>query len=153
MPTYKTQCQTCQTVTDRRLSYQDYDAVKSGSNKLTCENLACLGPVALQFDPSAVSFVLKDGVSGGWVSKAGKENAYRAKRRQVMGQRERDHVRPNTLQPNFQGQAAGTWAEARDAAYQSTYDKVKSEHGVKDAAIAASESAKTYDRFVKQEAP
>jgi len=149
MPMYRTQCGKCQKVEERRLTFQQYDAVKEGS-ALACSD-ACQGRVDLVFEPTNVNFVLKDGESGGWVSKAGKENQYRAKRRTVMAQRERDHVRPNKLQPNFQGQAAATWADAKDAAYQSTYDKVKSERGVKDAATAASESAKTYDRYVKQE--
>lgn len=152
MPMYTTQCQTCQKVSDRKLSFSAYDAVKAGQQALACSELTCSGSLSLVFDPSAVSFVLKDGESGGFVSKAMKENAYRKKRRQVMAQRERDHVRPNQLQPNYQGQTAGSWSEARDAAYQSTYDRLKGEHGSKDAAAAASESAKTYDRFVKQEA-
>ena len=148
MPTYQIHCQACQISTDRRLSFQEYDDVKAGKLTLSC---SCGGQPSLEFVPSDVSFVLKDGESGGWVSKATKENAYRAKRRNVMSQRERDHVRPNTLQPNFQGKPAASWADAKDAAYQSTYDKVKGEHGAKDAAVAASESAKTYDRYVKQE--
>lgn len=152
MPTYKTQCQACQRIADKRLSFTEYDAVKAGEQALACLTLTCSGNLALVFDPSAVSFVLKDGESGGFVSKAMRENAYRAKRRQTMAQRERDHVRPNQLQPNFQGQETGSWAEAKDAAYQSTYARLKGEHGDKDAAAAASESAKTYDRFVKQEA-
>lgn len=149
MPMYATQCSACQKASDRKLSFQQYDALKSGTEKLACE---CGGQATLVFDPSAVSFVLKDGESGGWVSKAGKENAYRAKRRNVMAQKERDHVRPTRLQPNFQGKPAASWSDAKDAAYQSTYDKVKREHGDKDAAVAAKESAKTYDRFIKQEA-
>ena len=151
MPMYSTQCSTCQQTATRKLSFQDYNAVQAGTNTLACLDQVCKGSAALVFDPSAVSFVLKDGESGGFTSKALKENSYRAKRRTVMAQRERDHVRPNKLQPNFQGKLASSWADAKDAAYQSTYDTVKSEHGSKDAAVAASESAKTYDRYVKQE--
>lgn len=149
MPMYRTQCGKCQKVEERRLTFQQYDAVKEGT-ALACSG-ECEGQVGLVFDPTDVSFVLKDGESGGFTSKALKENSYRAKRRTVMAQRERDHVRPNKLQPNFQGKPAASWADAKDAAYQSTYDKVKGEHGAKDAAVAASESAKTYDRYVKQE--
>lgn len=149
---YSTECQTCHKTEIRKLTFDEYDAVKAGTQQLACAELTCAGPVALVFDPANVSFVLGDGQSGGFVSKAMKENAYRKKRRQVMAQRERDHVRPNKLQPNFQGQATGSWAEARDAAYQSTYNRVSGEHGAKDAARVATESAKTYDRLVKQEA-
>lgn len=150
MPVYSTQCEECQKQQDRKLSFADYDAIKAGSQTLSC---SCGGLVALEFTPGAVSFVLKDGESGGWVSKAGKENRYRSKRGQVMAQRERDHVRPNRLQPNYNGQIAESWGEARDAAYQSTYAKVKSEHGAIAASKAATESARTYDTHVKQEAP
>lgn len=149
MPTYNTQCQSCLVNSQHRLTFDLYDQVKSGAHSLSC---SCGGTVELVFEPSDVSFVLKDGVSGGWVSKATKENAYRSRRNKVMAQRERDHVRPNRLQPNFNGKEAGSWADARDAAYQSTYERVKGEHGSKDAARAATESAKTYNRFVKQEA-
>ena len=149
MHVYGTQCVKCQKTEERRLTFQQYDAVKDGE-ALICSD-ECQGPVGLVFDPKDVSFVLKDGESGGFTSKAIKENAYRAKRRTLMAQRERDHVRPNKLLPNFQGKPAASWADAKDAAYQSTYDKVKGEHGAKDAAVAASESAKTYDRYVKQE--
>ena len=148
MPTYSTKCETCHTVSNRRLSFQEYDEVRAGTLPLSC---SCGGPASLEFTPGDVSFVLKDGESGGWVSKAGKENAYRAKRNQVMAKRERDHVRPHLLQPNFQGQLAGSWREAKDAAYQSTYEKAKGEHGAIDAAKAATASASTYDTYVKQE--
>lgn len=151
MPKYQTQCQTCEKVEERRLSFQEYDAVHAGSTSLPCSTSECSGSVGLVFDPAHVSFVLKDGESGGFVSKAMRENAYRSKRRKVMAQRERDHVRPNRLQPNFQGQVASSWGEARDAAYQSTYAEVKSRDGEVAAAKAATSSAKTYDARVKQE--
>lgn len=150
MPMYSTQCTACEKQEERRLSFSQYDQIKSGEIEVEC--LHCGGVIDLVFNPSDVNFVLKDGESGGFVSKAMKENAYRKNRRKVMAQRERDHVRPNTLQPNFQGNPTGSWAEARDAAYQSTYDKVKGEHGAKLAAKAANKSAKTYDKHIKREA-
>jgi hypothetical protein len=104
------------------------------------------------FDPSDVNFVLKDGESGGWVSKSQRENKYRAARSRTMDRRTRDHVKPNKLIPNYNGQVASSWKEVQDTAYQSTYAKVNSEHGSRDAAKAAKESARTYERHVKQEA-
>lgn len=148
MPVYSTQCQSCQATQDRKLTYQEYDEVKAGTRTLPC---SCGGSLSLGFDPSKVAFVLKDGPSGGFVSKAGKENAYRAKRRQQMAQKERDHVRPHHLIPNFEGQQVGSWQEAKEAAYQSTYEKSKSEHGVTTASKLASESAKTYDKHIKRD--
>lgn len=132
------------------MSFEQYGLSKEGQYHLDC---SCGGVAEVVFDPSAVSFVLKDGESGGFVSKAMKENAYRSRHRNVMAQRERDHVRPNKLQPNYKGQITSSWAEAKEAAYHSTYDKTKGEHGVKMAAKAATESAKTYDRHIKREAP
>lgn len=149
MPIYNTHCPACSKDTTQRLSFQEFDQVVSGTVSLSCD---CGGSPALVFDPSAVSFVLKDGESGGWVSKAQRENRYRATHRQEMGRRERDHVKPNKLIPNHNGQVAGSWSEAKDAAYQSTYERVNREHGARTAASAASEAAKTYDTHVKKEA-
>jgi len=146
MPVYNTECKDCQKREDRKLTFAQYDLVKDGDLILDC---TCGGHVQLVFDPGGVDFVLKDGESGGWVSKAAKENAYRADRRRVMTQRQRDHVSPNRLQPNFQGQVTSSWEEARDLAHKSTYEKVKGEHGVGAASEAASKSAKTYDPLIK----
>ncbi len=149
MPVYNTHCAGCSKDDTRKLSFREYDQVTEGNVALDCE---CGGHPELTFDPSAVSFVLRDGQSGGWASKAQKENRYRAARRSVMSQRERDHVKPNKLVPNHNGQVAGSWSEAKDAAYQSTYQRVNREHGARTAASAASEAAKTYDAHVKREA-
>jgi len=149
MPVYDTQCKTCQKHETRKLSFEQYEEVKSGSVALAC---ACGGKPDLVFDPSAVSFVLKDGEAGGWISKATKENKYRAARRQVIGRRERDHVKPKRLVPNHNGQVASSWSEAKDAAYQSTYARVEREHGHQDAARAAAESAQTFEPHIKREA-
>lgn len=149
MPLYNTHCDACSRDSTRKLSFAEYDQVAQGARSLTCE---CGGAEALVFDPSAVSFVLKDGESGGWVSKATKENKYRAGRRSEMGRRQREHVKPNQLVPNYQGQVAASWSEAKDTAYQSTYERVNRDHGARTAASAAAEAAKTYDTHVKREA-
>lgn len=150
MPMYSTQCENCSQNEDRKLSFQEYDQIRKGELDLECS--ACGGASSVVFNPADVSFVLKDGESGGFVSKAMKENAYRKQRRSVMAQRERDHVRPNTLQPNYKGQVMGSWKEARDAAYQDTYARVKNEHGAKTATEAAQKSAGTYTQKVRKEA-
>lgn len=118
MPTYQTQCQKCGDAGDLRLSFTDYDAIKSGVSNLVCNT--CSGPCALLFDPSSVQFILKDGESGGWQSKAIKENAFRARRREVMAQRERDHVFKPRLQPNYEGLETGTWKDAQEVARSTT---------------------------------
>lgn len=148
MPLYRTHCDACSKDETLKLTYKDYDRVVDGSAALSC---SCGSTPQLVFDPSAVKFVLKDGESGGWISKATKENKFRGAHRQVMAQRERDHVKPNKLIPNFRGQVAGSWSEAKDAAYQSTYERVNREYGAKDAASAAQASAKTFDKQIKKE--
>ena len=149
MPMYQTHCQSCSKDSPRKLSFQEYDQVKDGAKPLTCD---CGGSVALVFDPSAVSFVMKDGESGGWATKAQKENRYRKERYGTLGRKQRDHVKPNKLIPNYGGQVAGSWSEAQDAARQSTYERVSKEHGTREANRAAQESAKTFNKYVKQEA-
>lgn len=149
MPNYNTQCPQCSKTEPRKLTFQEYDQVTSGvCTLLACD---CGGVPALVFDPSAVSFVLKDGESGGWQSKAQRENKYRAARGKEMERRTRDHVTPKRLVPNYNGQIASSWSEAKDAAYQSTYERVNREHGARTAATAAQESAKSFERHVKQE--
>lgn len=114
MPTYSTQCEGCGESASIRLSYLDYESVKLGAKTLECST--CHGKVGLVFNPGNVSFVLKDGESGGFTSKANKENTYRAKRRVEMARRTRDHVAPKPLIPNYGGQETGTWREAQEHA-------------------------------------
>lgn len=114
MPTYSLACLECGHTEDRRLSFSDYDKVKAGESTITCPQ--CTEVMQISFQPSHVTFVLKDGPSGGWVSKAGKENKYRNARREVMAQRERDHVFKSSLQPNYNGVETGTWRAAQEEA-------------------------------------
>jgi len=132
MPTYQVECHDCGRVEDRRLSFSEYDAVKSGK-ELECTG--CNKPAQLAFAPGSFGFILKEGESGGWASKSIKENAYRKNRAHVMEKRKRDHVRPQVLQPNYQGQETGTWKEAQEAA--------RSDKG--------NASASTYDPLVAKE--
>lgn len=148
MPFYSIQCEVCATPGTANLSFAEYDEAREGKHTISCAD--CGGWAKIVFDPGAVSFVLKDGVSGGWISKAGKENAYRARRNKVMAQRERDHVFKSRLQPNYGGELTGSWEDAKDAAFTTTYEKVRQEHGSELARQAASESASTYDSLVKR---
>jgi hypothetical protein len=151
MPLYTVKCQVCQKPASVRLSFAEYDGVKAGTKTLTCPHAECEGTATIEFNPGEVAFVLKDGESGGWVSKAGKENKFRSARRREMERRERDHVFKSRLQPNYGGQLTDSWKEAKEAAYEATYDKIKQEHGTQVAAQAASESAKTYDPLLTKE--
>jgi hypothetical protein len=132
MPSYATRCASCRAEKDLRLSFAQYDEVKAGTRKLPC---ACGAETEIQFSPGHIGFSFKDGESGGWASKAMKENAYRADRSQVMARRERDHVFKNKLVPNYQGEETGTWREAQNEALKEGGDL----------------SASTYEPLVQQE--
>lgn len=116
----------------KRLSFDAFRAIQAGEQMLVDDDD---NELELVFNPGEVGFVLKDGESGGWTSKAMKENKYRKERRQVMTQRERDHVFKSKLVPNHQGKEAHNWADVRD--------HVRTTEGVA--------AAKTYDRLVTQE--
>ena len=135
MPTYATRCEACQQAASIRLSFVDYESVKMGAKSLECST--CQGKVVIEFNPGDVSFVLKDGESGGFQSKAIKENKYRARRREIMAKRERDHVFKSKLVPNYGGVETGTWKDAREEARKdgggasaSTYDSLVKREGV-----------------------
>jgi hypothetical protein len=148
MPLYTVQCQVCSKRSTQKLTFAEYKLVKDGKQDVTCP--VCGGWASIVFDPGNVNFVLKDGQSGGWISKAGKENAFRQKHNVVVTRRQRDHAPRTTLQPNFGGLLTGTWKTAKEAAYETRYDEVKQEHGAQVAAQAAQESASTYDPLIKK---
>jgi len=114
MPTYQIECHECGTTRDQRLSFSDYDQVKAGQKPLACNN--CGLPAQIGFCPGNLGFILKEGESGGWASKSIKENAYRAKRRDAVGKKERDHVFKASLQANYNGTETGSWREAQELA-------------------------------------
>ncbi len=120
------------TTLNRRLSFTEYEEVKSGDKKLVDADGADL---ALVFDPSGMNFILKDGESGGWASKAMKENKHRVARREAVAKRERDHVFKSRLVPNYQGKEAHCWDDVRDHVHV-TKGEV---------------AAQTYDHLVAQE--
>jgi len=132
MPTYTVRRKTDGVFLRRRLSFVEYDAVKAGERTLTDEDGVAL---ELVFDPGEVGFVLKDGQSGGWATKAGKENQYRKARRKEMARRERDHVFKNRLVPNVGGLEAPTWKDAQEEVRR----------------VKGSEAASTYDKHVAKE--
>lgn len=114
---------------NRKLSFVDYEKVRAGDMQLTDDSGK---PLTLSFDPSAVAFVMKDGESGGWATKALKESKYRQERSQKMAAKEKDHVFKSRLVPNHEGQEAGSWKDVQD--------HVRS--------TAGETAAKTYDSLV-----
>ena len=111
MPFYKTHCEACKAETEIKLSFSDYDAVKIGTKLLECSS--CQGKVVIDFDPGNVGFIFNDGESGGWQSKAIKENKYRKDHWGVMGRKKKDHVFQQKLIPNFDGKETSSWREAK----------------------------------------
>lgn len=148
MPLYTVHCKVCEKEGVQKLTFSEYDEVKDGKRDVSCPS--CGGWAAIVFDPGNVNFVLKDGESGGWVSKASKENSFRARHGKEMARRQRDHAPRTTLQPNFQGGLTGDWKTAKEAAYDTRYDEVKQEHGAQVAMDAAKESAATYDPLINR---
>lgn len=113
MPTYTFRRPKDGALSKRKLTFAEYDLVKSGDFRVVDEEGNVLDMV---LDPGGVNFILKDGPSGGWTSKANKENKYRRYRQDVMTRRERDHVFKTRLIPNYQGQEAPSWREAQEEA-------------------------------------
>lgn len=134
MPLYSTRCTACREERDVRLSFAQYDEVRGGKRTLACKT--CGEAADLQFAPGSLGFTFKDGESGGWASKALKENAYRGQRRKRMEQREKDHVFKPKLVPNYKGEEAPTWRDAQEVARKDGGDV----------------SAVTYEPLVQQEA-
>lgn len=98
-------------LSSRKLTFEEYELVRSGAFHVVDDSGAEL---QLVFNPGAVGFVLKDGPSGGWMSKANKENGYRSKRSGEMGKREKNHVFKSRLVPNLGGQEASSWKDVQD---------------------------------------
>lgn len=140
MPTYQSHCASCGAKGDVRLSFSDYDAIQTRSSTLVCNE--CEGNCEILFNPAGVSFILRDGVSGGWQSKALKENGYRARRRNWLAKREKDNVFTPALQPNFNGTETGDWKEAREFA--------RSETTKESGRDAGNRVARTFDPFVRK---
>jgi len=130
VPTYQIECLECGETHDQRLSYSEYDQVKAGTKALACKT--CGLPAQIGFAPGNLGFILKEGESGGWASKSIKENAYRAKRRDMLAKKEKDHVFKANLQANYEGVETGSWREAQELA--------RTEKG--------NEAAATYDHLV-----
>jgi len=135
MPMYQLRCPVCDNHCTKKLTFSQYDSVKAGDEIIPCTNCDQGGMLELVFAPGNVGFVLRDGVHGGWISKANRENKYRGKRKIDMARREKDHVFKNKLIPNLGGDEAHSWKDVQD--------EVRSKKG--EAAAA------TYDPLVARE--
>lgn len=149
MPIYNTKCESCTTELEQKLSFEVFGKLQNGEIKLTC---SCGGNTVLKFDPSTVKFSMHDGPSGGWTSKAAKENNYRKSRNVDLDRRTRDHVSKKNLVPNYNGIETPTWRDAQAEAQAAAFSKVQPTLGVSGAKKAAELAGKSYDKYVKKEA-
>jgi hypothetical protein len=73
----------------------------------------CEGTAEYQFNTKGVIFSF---AGDAWADKNYREKKYRKRRASYMSDRQaKSHIRP-TLKPNYKGEEADTWVEARDAA-------------------------------------
>lgn len=132
MPMYTFKRPTDGAITTRKLSFDEYELLKQGTIHIADDDGVVL---ELIFNPGTMNFSLKDGPSGGWMSKAYKEQKYRGERDVEMKRRERDHVFKTRLIPNLGGVEAHSWADVQD--------EVRSKKGV--------DAASTYEPLVTKE--
>jgi len=123
MPVYTFKCP-CGKGFDKRLTFAGYDRVKEGTESVPCPDCGKL--TILTFAPGEFTTILKDGESGGWASKATKENKYRSQRYVDMGKRTKENVAPTPLVPNYKGEETGTWKEAQEKARKEKGDDAAS---------------------------
>jgi hypothetical protein len=115
------------------MTFSRYDSVKAGDSGVLCTE--CGEPAHPVFDPGNISANFKEGVTGGWASKTLKEKENRARRWDRIGQKQKDHVRPNALVPNHEGVMHDRWSDIQDHVRVTKGDT----------------EASTYDPFVKKE--
>lgn len=131
MPTYTFRSQDGLEVS-RKLTIAQFEQVREGLLELQDDQGL---PLELLFRPGNTAMVMKDGPSGGWASKAMKENRFRKGHNRVMDQRQRDHVQKAKLVPNLNGAEASSWRDVQD--------EVRTTKGA--------EAAATYDAVVASE--
>lgn len=136
MPIYTFQCKDCSLEYHPLLSFSDYENYKKCDPDLGvvfCDS--CGGTCRPVFDPGDFGATFKEGETGGWASKTIKERALREKRWDHLGRKKKEHVKPQGLVPNYEGQAHDRWTDVQD--------HVRIKHG--------DDVAKSYDPFVKKE--
>lgn len=107
---YDFQCTACGAVETLELGLDQFESYKKeGTSCTSCDE----GIARFKFDVGNIQFSFK---GDAWADKNYKEKAYRKNRSRYMAQRQAKNVKKPTLQPNYKGQEAASWKEARDAA-------------------------------------
>jgi len=123
---YDFKCSTCEQVSERSMSVEAFPEAKASG--VPCD--ACGERAFFLFNPKGtqISFA-----GDAWADKNFKEKTYRKNRSKYMGQRMRTNHKVPELLPNFEGEVADTWEDARDAARD------------------AGKITETYDRLIKRD--
>jgi hypothetical protein len=132
MPSYTYSCSDCKKAFDLLQTFTQHEEAKSGLSSVLCECGGCCSPI---FNPGSLGASFKEGETGGWASKGAKERRNRELRWAHLGRKQKDHVKPTDLIPNYDGQVHDRWSDIQD--------HVQSTQG---AAAAA-----TYNPFVAKE--
>ncbi len=104
-----TKCNTTQCLSMTYKQRKDEEELASiGMHSIKCK---CGSPCEYNFVPTDASVSLK-GV--GWVSRDTVESKNRAARVAAVGKKQRDHVKPLELVPNYKGDEAHTWRDVQD---------------------------------------
>jgi predicted nucleic acid-binding Zn ribbon protein len=123
---YEFVCSACDHVQTNDLSIPEFEKAKEAG--VECK--ACEATADYQFSTAGVQFCFK---GDAWADKNYKEKKYRKNRSKYMGQRMRTNHKVPELLPNFEGEEADTWEDARDAARD------------------AGKITETYDRLIKRD--
>ncbi len=134
MPSYTLKCSACGDLKVSKMTFDEYRMIEHDRIAPQCE-VCKEGFRSIAFTPGQVGLVLKEGPSGGWLSKSLRENKFRARHGEIISKRQKDHVRPSDLVPNYNGQVHDRWSEVQD--------HVRAEKGI--------DAAKTYEPYVKKE--
>jgi hypothetical protein len=104
-------CTGCHAVTEHDIPFDDFPVYKSRDRGVICP--VCGGDAYYQFNPSTIQISF---AGDAWADKNYREKAYRKRRSAYMERRMRTNHKTPELIPNFEGEEAASWKEARDAA-------------------------------------
>lgn len=108
---YDFECESCGHVHEQSLSMDAFKTVKEEG--VDCPE--CGEHAVYKFNPGSVTI----GFAGdAWADKNHREKAYRKRRSSYMEKRMRTNHKTPELVPNYGGEEAGSWEEARDAAVE-----------------------------------
>lgn len=106
---YDFKCVTCDHVQTAEFSLDEFEVKKESG--MSCRE--CGDTAKFKFQAAEVGICFR---GDAWADKNYKEKAFRKNRSKYMAARQAKNVKTPTLKPNYRGEEAETWTEARDAA-------------------------------------